>query len=101
MLASGFSARNSLPPRNPAHPQRFRLSSALVPRAWCPGLDVPPKRHDITDQVQIGGDSNVISYFGGFRGQPYTPVRAPGVEPGAGWDMRIEMKSFLLYWTEP
>lgn len=69
--------------------------------AWCPGLDVPVKRHDITSQVQIGGADNVIDYFGGFRGEAYVPVLAPGVEPGTGWDMRIEMKSFLLYWAAP
>jgi hypothetical protein len=68
--------------------------------AWCPGLDVPPKRFDITDKIEIGGADNVITYFGGFRGEPYVPVKRSGQE-GAGWDMRIEMKSFLLYWTAP
>ncbi len=68
--------------------------------AWCPGQDVPVKRHDLTDRL-VPGKASVIEYFGGLRGQPYAPVRAPGVDPEAGWDMRIEMKSFLLYWSRP
>lgn len=65
---------------------------------WCPGLDVPPKRIDITDQVKIGGETNTITYRGLYRGEPYTPELAP---ESTGFDARIDMTSYLVYYTQP
>lgn len=65
---------------------------------WCPGLDVPPKRIDITEQVKIGGEGNTISYRGLYRGEPYVPELLPGQ---TSFDARIDMTSYLLYYGAP
>lgn len=65
---------------------------------WCPGLDVPPKRIDITEQVKKGGEANVITYRGLYRGEPYVPELAPDQ---TGFDARIDMTSYLIYYGAP
>ena len=63
---------------------------------WCPGLDVPPKRIDITAQVKIGGEANTITYRGLYRGAPYVPELAP---ESTSFDARIDMTSYLVYYS--
>ncbi len=37
---------------------------------WCPGLDVPPFRADVTADLDFGGGPNVISYEASLYGNP-------------------------------
>ena len=64
---------------------------------WCPGEDVPPLRHDISDLVEIGA-RNVITYFGGYRGEHYDPVLADGSD---SFDARVDMLTSVIFWGEP
>lgn len=67
---------------------------------WCPGLDVPPWRVDITDETEVGVE-NVLTYRGLYRGQDYVPVKPPGNDPNEGFDARVDMESWLVYYAAP
>ena len=53
---------------------------------WCPGLDVPPFRADVTADLDLSGGPNVVSYEASLYGQP--PANA-----GSIW-----MSSYLVFY---
>jgi hypothetical protein len=59
---------------------------------WCPGLEVEPWVKDVTAAVNIGG-ANVIEYRAGLDGKDYIPKP---VDPPVGYNMRIDMQSYLV-----
>jgi len=67
---------------------------------WCPGLDVPPWRVDITDETVVDQE-NVLTYRGLYRGEDYVPVKPPGSDPNEGFDARVDMESWLVYYAVP
>ncbi len=69
---------------------------------WCPGLDVPPWTFDITAEVRRGAD-NVLTYKSLFNGKDYVSTSGgdPNTPPANGWDARIEMTSWLVYYAKP
>jgi len=69
---------------------------------WCPGLDVPPWIIDITPEVRRG-QTNILTYKALFNGQDYVS-RAngdPNTPPPDGYDARIEVTSWLVYYAKP
>lgn len=69
---------------------------------WCPGLDVPPWTFDITSDVHKG-QINELTYRGLFDGKDYrsTVGGDPNKPPDGGYDARIEMTSWLVYYAKP
>ncbi len=69
---------------------------------WCPGLDVPFWTFDITPELRKG-QINELTYKGLFKGQEYrsTANGDPNTPPQGGYDARIEMTSWLVYYAKP
>lgn len=74
---------------------------------WCPGLDVPPWRADVTADLRPG-QPNTIAYRGLFRAADendetgahdvdYVAVPNPDAN-GQGFDARIDLSSWLVYY---
>ena len=55
---------------------------------WCPGQEVVPWVHDVTDQVKLGGN-NAVQYFSYFNGSNPNPEYSPG---------NIDMSSYLIFY---
>lgn len=67
---------------------------------WCPGLDVPPWRVDITAETEVGVE-NVLTYRGLYQGEDYVPVKPAANDPNEGFDARVDMESWLVYYAAP
>lgn len=58
---------------------------------WCDGRNVFPWIIDITQQIQKGQETNVINYFGWFKGTDPNPKQNPG---------EIILYSYLIFYKE-
>jgi len=67
---------------------------------WCPGLDVPPWVVDITPEVHKG-EVNELTYKGLVDGKDYVSTAGgdPNTPPAGGYDARIEITSWLVYYV--
>jgi hypothetical protein len=63
---------------------------------WCPGLQVNPRRHDITSMVQFD-QRNKISYRGLFKGKTYEPQPDPNGNE-QGYPAEINLRSYLIFY---
>ena len=59
---------------------------------WCPGMEVPVWRADLTDGVDLSG-TNTLNYLGLMEGEIYHPVYTTG-----NFNPRIDMRSYLVYY---
>ena len=59
---------------------------------WCPGMEVPVWRADLTGDVDLSG-VNTLSYLGLMDGEIYHPVYTTG-----SFNPRIDMRSYLVYY---
>lgn len=59
---------------------------------WCPGLEVPVWRADITNDVTMGV-GNTLNYVGMVNGKIYYPSYTSGT-----FRPRIDMKSYIVYY---
>ncbi len=67
---------------------------------WCPGLDVPPWRLEITPEVRTGW--NELTYKALFNGQDYVsqPIPPATEPPDGGYDARIELTGWVVYYGD-
>ena len=59
---------------------------------WCPGMEVPVWRVDLTDDVDLSG-SNSLSYISLVDGEIYHPNYTTG-----NFNPRIDMRSYVVYY---
>ena len=109
---------NSQPEHVRAHPEAetlygcmSRVADGVVPNqagtwvygraGWCPGLDVPPWNVDITQEVHPG--TNRLSYKALVDGKDYVsePIPPATTPPDGGYDARIELTSWLVFYAKP
>lgn len=80
-----------------------QISSGVVPNqlgtwplgrgGWCPGLDVPLWRVDLTADAKDSG--NILTYEGLFGGKPYTPTKKDG---GSSFWGRIDLSAWVVFY---
>ncbi len=63
---------------------------------WCPGLDVPPWKVDITDELDMEGGLNEITYRGLFNGLDPDPIPLPDADR-SNFPGRIDMFSYVVF----
>ena len=59
---------------------------------WCPGMEVPVWREDMTNEVNLNGE-NTINYLGMMKGQIYRPTYTDG-----NFYPNINMRSYVVYY---
>ena len=59
---------------------------------WCPGMEVPFWRVDVTDDIQMNAD-NQVSYLGLMGGEIYHPIYTTG-----DFNPRIDLRSYIVYY---
>ena len=61
---------------------------------WCPGREVAPWTVDVTNEVSLGGDNELI-YQALLYGAPYIPEPSGGTD---GFPARLDVTSYLVVW---
>jgi len=67
---------------------------------WCPGLDVPLWVIDITGDVRRG-QWNELTYRALVDGQDYGSQPGAGGPPAEGYDARIDLTAYFIYYAPP